>query len=438
VNHTNNSSASADHSVNTCNAICKDQAAKLQAVSELCDVTVIENNSTIGNVESINDSSDLQVQDEQLQSLEKDDSSIPGKYEYLVCIVTYDKRKPNKINLQVKVFETGSIQTVLQDISKVKIIEKLTVQYEDQKKYWIKLLKRTTDVIKFLACKGLAFRGDNQIFGSKHNGNYLGILELLSEYDTFLKEHISCHGNKGHGVTSYLSANICKEFIESMEKNVLKSIIEELKKSKYYSISVDSTPDITHTDQLTFTVRYVIDTGPVERFLTFIPIEGHGAEYLSTVIIDFLEKNDLNIKDCRGQSYDNASNMSGRYSGLQARIKQLNKYAEYISCAAHSLNLVGVKAAECVQPVVAWRILLVELGAGNLVLKALPATRWSAQADAITALCKGYTNIMKALNKISNDTTMSSEARHEAQSLLKKMLNLQTLFLTIYTSLSIY
>ncbi|XP_023247673.1 uncharacterized protein LOC111643719 [Copidosoma floridanum] len=305
------------------------------------------------------------------------------------------------------------------------------LQYEDQKKYWIKVLKRITDVIKFLACRDLAFRGDNQILGSKHNGNYLGILELLSEYDTFLKEHISCHGNKGHGVTSYLSANICKEFIESMEKNVLKSIIEELKKSKYYSISVDSTPDITPTDQLTFTVRYVIDTGPVERFLTFIPIEGHGAEYLSTVIIDFLEKNDLNIKDCRGQSYDNASNMSGRYSGLQARIKQLNKYAEYIPCAAHSLNLVGVKAAECVQPVVAWRILLVELGAGNLVLKALPATRWSAQADAITALCKGYTNIMKALNKISNDTTMSSEARHEAQSLLKKMLNLQTLFLTI-------
>ena len=51
--------------------------------------------------------------------------------------------------------------------------------------------------------------------------------------------------------------------------------------------------------------------------------------------------------NCRGQNYDNASNMSGRYNGLQARIKQVNQFAEYISCFAHSLNLVGKCAAEC-------------------------------------------------------------------------------------------
>ena len=49
----------------------------------------------------------------------------------------------------------------------------------------------------------------------------------------------------------------------------------------------------------------------------------------------------------RGQSYDNALNMSGKYTGLQARIHQLNEFAIYVPCAGHSLNLVGVKAAEC-------------------------------------------------------------------------------------------
>lgn len=39
-------------------------------------------------------------------------------------------------------------------------------------------------------------------------------------------------------------------------------------------------------------------------------------------------KNDFDIMNCRGQSYDNASNMSGIYSGLQARIKTINPLAD--------------------------------------------------------------------------------------------------------------
>jgi len=38
--------------------------------------------------------------------------------------------------------------------------------------------------------------------------------------------------------------------------------------------------------------------------------------------------------------------MSGMYSGMQARIRQVAKYAEYIPCSAHSLNLVGANAAQ--------------------------------------------------------------------------------------------
>ena len=40
-------------------------------------------------------------------------------------------------------------------------------------------------------------------------------------------------------------------------------------------------------------------------------------------------------------NHDNGSNMSGKYSGLQARIRERNPLADYIPCFAHSLNLVG-------------------------------------------------------------------------------------------------
>jgi ribose 5-phosphate isomerase RpiB len=57
-------------------------------------------------------------------------------------------------------------------------------------------------------------------------------------------------------------------------------------------------------------------------------MEGHTAEQLAQSLLDFLKKNGIDIKDCRGQSYDNTSNMSGKYRGVQARIKEINKYAK--------------------------------------------------------------------------------------------------------------
>jgi len=39
--------------------------------------------------------------------------------------------------------------------------------------------------------------------------------------------------------------------------------------------------------------------------------------------------------------------MSVVYFGLQARVIEINPFAVYIPCAAHSLNLVGSCAGEC-------------------------------------------------------------------------------------------
>lgn len=144
-----------------------------------------------------------------------------------------------------------------------------------------------------------------------------------------------------------MSSTSVDEFVRLMAKRVLDNMIKEVKSAKYYAIILDSTPDVTHLDQLCFVLRYVdLEHSPVERFIKFIPIYGHGAEYLTETVLSSLKELDLDISFCRGQSYDNASNMAGKYSGLQARIKQINPLAEFIPCSAHSLNLVGVHAVE--------------------------------------------------------------------------------------------
>ena len=71
-------------------------------------------------------------------------------------------------------------------------------------------------VVKLLLSRGLAFRGEDEILGSQHNGNYLGILELLAQFDPFLSSHLAKYGNQGRGKPSYLSSTICDEIIQIM------------------------------------------------------------------------------------------------------------------------------------------------------------------------------------------------------------------------------
>jgi len=130
-----------------------------------------------------------------------------------------------------------------------------------------------------------------------------------------------------------------------MSDKVLENILKEVQTAKYFSIIFDSTPDISHTVQLSFVIRYVLDGYPKERFMCFLENTGHKSELLADSVLTTLALYNIDLANLRGQSYDNASNMSGAYSGLQVRIKEVNPLAEYSSCAAHSLNLVSSCAA---------------------------------------------------------------------------------------------
>ncbi len=321
----------------------------------------------------------------------------------------------------------------------------LVKQIAGKKEYGKQVLKRVVAVIKFLAERGLAFRGEDELLGSPHNGNYLGILELISQFDPFLSEHIKTRGQKGRGSVSYLSSSICEEFIDVMGEKTKQVIANELKDAKYISVIVDSTPDLSHTDQLTFIFRFVNEKGNVmERFIGFQPISGHTGESLCDCVIKMVNDLGLDILNCRGQSYDNASNMSGRYNGLQAHLKLRNPLIHYIPCAAHSLNLVGVNSLHSSPEVIQYFSLLQSLysfcsastrrwgtvfAKTNLTLKHLSDTRWSSRADSAKSLWKNYGSIREALNSIAEDESEKKETRNEASGLRAMMDKLETAFM---------
>ena len=305
--------------------------------------------------------------------------------------------------------------------------------------YWSAILNRIVAVIRFLAGRGLAFRGHNEVIGSSNNGNYLGMLELLTQFDPVLKQHIDTFANKGKGNVNYLSKTICEELIDIMSLKVLTHIITEIKKAKYWGIIVDSTPDVSHVDQLSVIFRYYLNGHVHERFFCFLQIKSHDGKSLITDILDLLERYDIDITNCRGQAYDNASNISGKYSGLQARLKERSELAFYIPCAGHSLNLVGqCIVSECINSINYFGVLQSlysffvasthrwDLLKGNhATLKRLSDTRWSCRSDASKSLVENFDGIHAALCHIAEDTEEKSDTRHEALCLLNKITKLR-------------
>ncbi|XP_065642154.1 uncharacterized protein LOC136073837 [Hydra vulgaris] len=272
-------------------------------------------------------------------------------------------------------------------------------QYRQECAYAKSVLERVVSVIKFLAERGLAFRGHTEILGSSSNGNFLGILELIAQFDPFLSSHIDNHGGKGKGSVSYLSSTICDELIDVMGKQVMKTILSEIRGAKFYSISVDSTPDICHVDRLSCVFQYVLNDGPIERFVQFLSMKGHGAEDLFNSLYSFLEEAKLDIKYCRvGASAVNCvTSVSGFFDFVQNLYVFLNASTQR------------------------WELLTKGLDSNQLVLKRLSDTRWSAHSAATKALSKGFKNVKTVLENIAEDPEEKVEARTTAAGIAKKM-----------------
>nr|XP_004208619.1 zinc finger MYM-type protein 1-like [Hydra vulgaris] len=211
---------------------------------------------------------------------------------------------------------------------------------------------------------------------------------------------------------------------------------------------VDTTQDLSKTDQLSISFRFVkicynINGSPLlikieEKFLGFFKVNNQSASAISNQIINILKSFSLDLKKCRGQGYDGASNMSGIYSGVQTRIKEIDKNAIFIHCAAHNLNLVINDAMNGVPDISncfpsnqeiytffgisinRWDILSKITGESEVTLKKLNPTRWASRLSSCIAIKQRYVDVMKALSKIILESNKNAEIA-QATGLRKKM-----------------
>ncbi|CAN0915983.1 Zinc finger MYM-type protein 5 [Linum grandiflorum] len=106
-------------------------------------------------------------------------------------------------------------------------------EIEKEKDHWRKVLLRIVSIVKFLAKHNLAFRGSNQKLYQSSNGNFLGLVEMLAEFDPITQEHV-------HRITNdevhfhYLGSRIQNEIILLLASTIKFEIVRKIKQAKYF------------------------------------------------------------------------------------------------------------------------------------------------------------------------------------------------------------
>ena len=308
-------------------------------------------------------------------------------------------------------------------------------------------IKSVIEVLLLCGCQEIALRGHRESRSSLKRGNFLEILHLVASHDSVVQNKLQ-HGPRNAMYTSPEIQNVLLHIIGQM---IRKRICAEVSSARLFSILADESKDCAKTKQLAIVLRYVKEAKVHERFLTFVPVSKLDAQSLTDAILGELQSYGLNLDSIVSQGYDGASVMSGRCSGVQARVAEVVPQAIYIHCFAHVLNLVLVDSAKAISDAADFFALLEALyvfvsstkahsvfiskqkelhhDKPTRELQQLSDTRWACRHSAVDALCYTYDALLATLEVIADGENHSKAI--EARGLLFQVQSFQFILLLV-------
>ena len=112
-----------------------------------------------------------------------------------------------------------------------------------------------------------------------------------------------------------------------------------MKAAKYHSILAD---EVTSSNQeiLSVVARYLNEEKDIrEVFLDFLNLNRITGEHTGKRLLQFYQENGVDVGSCRGQCYDEASNMQSLRKGVASYILKESPNAIVTHCSPHNLNL---------------------------------------------------------------------------------------------------
>ena len=295
---------------------------------------------------------------------------------------------------------------------------------------------------------GTAIRGHEET-----NGVLMTLLEERAETSREMKAWLKRRNN-------FLSHECQDELIKTMAAMILRTILEEARRSMFYGVIADGTTDITTKEQFSICVRYVTEEMVTkEAFLGLYELPGSTAAELYAALKDALQRTMYGMEKLRGYCFDGASNMSGRLSGVRARLAEDQPRSLYVHCANHSLDLALQEEAKRIDMVAdalntirevttilktTKRKSLFDINAmeadeedagtaasskgTNRHLLPLCPTRWTVRCRSIRRFLQEYDTVLKTLADVQNDNSASPDVRYKVRGYIPALKRFETLF----------
>ena len=286
--------------------------------------------------------------------------------------------------------------------------------------------------------QNMALRGHEE-----DKSNFISLLKYRGKDNQLLQEHLEpkstnssdsksneikeSKGNK----TTYLSPDIQNEIIEICGDLISDDIVKACNTAPCYGFIADEATDVATIEQMALCLRFYDENEKRirEEFIGFAECKATTGEALTDSFLENLRQKGVDVNKMRGQGYDGAANMAGKYRGVQARIRNVVPGAIYTHCKAHNLNLSIIHASK--EPLVRnvmntlqeiaflfdysgkklkmFKEQLANDAAartnmeGRQKLKTLCETRWASRSEALYTFKAAFSTAHAALRELATD-----------------------------------
>ncbi|XP_028394420.1 uncharacterized protein LOC114518605 [Dendronephthya gigantea] len=241
-----------------------------------------------------------------------------------------------------------------------------------------------------------------------------------------------------------MSGKSQNEFIQLLADAVREDIVHEVSIAGMFGVMADTTPDISNKDQLAVAVRY-LDTNDqrVERLIQVKEVTDKTGEGMANAPLSSLAECKIDNSTLCFQTYDSASNMSGKCNGAQKKLSEkVEREIIYVPCIAHGANLVSEHSSnssaliknmyEVLEAIYvffnastkrskALADLLKEVE-NSLQLRNLSKTRWTVRPESVEAAWRSFDTVVEAHRALNCSEKANPDTKTKASGLLGRML----------------
>ncbi|KAL4107253.1 hypothetical protein QTP88_017633 [Uroleucon formosanum] len=274
--------------------------------------------------------------------------SIKNKKVYcLYCALFARNNKPNWTRHWFSNWNKGTTSIIMHETSEAHIMASIKAAYRQAEYPLIQSMKESVvaniafnkeivkhliDLTLYLGRHSLPFRGHREGWQENIRGNYKDLVLLLAKYSPALASYVTSVELKGRKTYNFISWQRQNQLIEAIYRNIYDVIKKEILTAVFFSISLDTTFDVSRKEQLSLVIRYINkEDGTVcERLVALRETVLTTGKHLLTMLDTICSEMSLDWRaNLVGQSYDGAASMKGSYNGLQSLVKKENPCAVY-------------------------------------------------------------------------------------------------------------